>query len=184
MPVGSLKALFTALQTSALLTAAGVSVLFGEEQLDTYDTVPPRIVMVPVGGPWEMPGYYEGADPDLQMTATTQEACDLYVYGASTISPDPIDQADAVEQVRALLMNALQQQQMTTDDTGARAGGLKWRPTDGVWFTANGSPDDEVAQYGRVYRLTVVFDISIPGISPEDATVTTVQTNVALTPPA
>lgn len=168
MSLGSLKTLLTTLQASALLAMApAVTVVFGEEALVAYDAALPLVVMVPAGGPWEI-GYYQGADQDQDGAWSTSESCDFYIFAASTTSTAPIDQADAVESVRARLLQAMQGQQDS---------GLWWAPVSGQWLTGA----NELARYGHAYRLSILLSIAVPGVVPVDATVTTVTTTVTVT---
>ena len=165
MNYGALKTLLTMLQSQPSLR--GVSVVFGEEMIAAQDSACPVVVMVPVGGPWNDPGYIQGVNPAVEMIWGTTESIDLYCWAAATGNDSPIDNADAVEVLRARVLQAFQ---------GQLNSGLKYVPVSGKWMRMN----DSVNRFGRAYVLTVQVDIGIPAVMYPDATVTQTTLNPSI----
>ncbi len=136
-----------------------------------------------MGGPWEQNGYardtaqtssggythYPSTDESNRWM--THEDISIYCWSADVDSngmekptATPVDHADAVENLRAKVLQALQQQ---------APNGLMYRPTQGQWIWAG----SETLRYGRAYVLTVNVDVTVPDIQPVDATVTEVTIN-------
>jgi len=159
---GSLKTLMLMLQEAPSL--ANASVVFGEEMINAKDQPYPMVVLVPIGGSWDMPGYYKDAEvvsPSTFNQWITQENIDLYC-GAESTDPaaTPIDHADACETFVGQVIQAFQNQQPY---------GLYYWPVSGKWVLAQ----DVINRRGRAYILTVRVDKTIPGIPPVNATVIT-----------
>ena len=161
--VGSIKTLVAML--SAFLTPFGISVAYGEELIAANDYKLPMVVVVPVGGPWTQGAYYEAATQEQNNIWQTQEQIDLYLWSADVDAngrerdtATPVDHADAVENLRARVLQALQDQAPS---------GLMYRPYAGRWEFAQ----NEVNRYGRGYVLSVQVDISVPAIQPTEVTV-------------
>lgn len=168
-PYGSLKTLMVMLTATPALS--GISLVFGEENINAQEFPLPMVVMVPVGGTWGppgTPGYYKNASPDLNNIWMTQETIDLYLWNND---PDAeateVDHADAVEDLRARVLQALQSQSPQ---------GLMYRPVSGRWQLA----DKENNRFGRAYVLTVSVDITIPDTLPVLATIEEVTVNGSL----
>lgn len=164
--IGSIKTLVQML--SGFLTVYGIQVVYGEEFVWGSDCRLPCVVVAPVGGPWEQNGYYKAASQDQNNTWITHEDIQIYCWSAAIDAngreldtATPVDHADAVENLRAKVLQALQQQ---------APGGLMYRPINGQWVWAG----SETLRYGRAYVLTVNVDVSVSDIAPVDATVTEV----------
>lgn len=158
--------LLATLQASVQLS--GVAVSFGEEFIAGADRMPPRIDVVPVGGPWSDCGYAQGTDPDLgaNPTPTTQEQFDVYCYGYDTTDgATAVNHADATLWIATQVMRAFYAQPAT---------GLYVKPISGRWVPAQ----NEISRFGRVYVLSFRVDITVPGDSPVEALVTSVEVNV------
>lgn len=175
---GALKTLFTTLQASPFL--AGVALGFGEELIGTTDLPTPCVIVAPVGGPWDAPGYVAGIDPQTENVWKTDEAVDLHMWAHS---PSPtaqaIDHANEAELLRQKMLSALQDQRNQATSSGANATGLYWKPVNGRWLPMGNS----VNRYGRAYVLTVIAEISVPMDPPTagEATITAVNTNNSIT---
>ena len=162
MSVGSLKTLFQMLTEAP--TLASVNVAFGEEMLSAENLPTPYVVIVPVGGPWadgsDAPGYFKGADPNLNNIWMTQESINIHCWA---FDPDPnalpVDHADACETLRAQVLQALQYQ---------APNGLKFNPVSGSWV----SMANAVNRFGRGYILNVQCDIAVPDVPVQYETVT------------
>lgn len=171
--IGSLKTLTTML--TGFLAVYGIDVRFGEEFVWDNSVKLPCVVVAPLGGQWEQNGYYDGADPEQNNTWMTHEDIQIYCWSAAVDAngreldtATAVDHADAVENLRAKVLQALQ---------GQTDGGIMFRPTNGQWVWAG----SETLRYGRAYVLTVNVDISVPEIAPVDATVTEVTQTVSIT---
>lgn len=165
MAIGALKTLMTML--AAAPSFIGVSLAFGEENKIAQEHQLPYCCLVPIGGPLKQAGadggYYVDATNDQNNIWSTTESLALYLWAASDeIDAQPVDHADAVEELRAKALQALQDQ---------APNGLMFRPVAGQW--ALGA--DTVVRYGRAYILTVSVDISIPAIQPVEATIESVE---------
>lgn len=163
MSVGSLKTLLTMLQQAPSLS--GVNVSYGEELVQAQDLAPPRVVIVPVGGSWIEPGYFQSASANLESIWSTNESIDIYIFGYSkNLNAQPIDHADETENLRAKVLQAFQFR---------REVGLFFKPMSGRWAQMG----DSVNRYGRVYVLTIQVEIAVADVSQGDATVSTVTLN-------
>jgi hypothetical protein len=157
---GALKTLFNMLQSAQSME--GVSIAFGEENKVAQEYPLPYVCMVPLGGPWQQPGYYRNADIDIHNQWMTTESVDFYLWAFDTdADATAIDHADATEVLRAQVLAALQQQ---------APNGLMFRPINGRWQLFQ----DQSARYGRAYVLTVSVDITVTDLLPKDTTVTEV----------
>lgn len=161
--VGGIKTLVTTLRANALLS--GVTVSCGDENV--YPESFPAVNVSPGRGPWTACGYAQGVDNDINAIWTTTESLKVVIWAADSVNVDPESQYEAVEALRAKVLQALQAQ---TDS------GLKWAPVSGNWVAPA-----EVGQLGRAYALDCVADISVTDVAPQDATVTTVTQNVSIT---
>ncbi len=175
--IGSIKTLVTMLAT--FLSPYGIQVVYGEEFVWSTDVKLPCVVVAPVGGQWEQNGYFVtgtppdtvGASQDQNNTWITHEDINLYCWSADVDAngrekdtATPVDHADAVENLRAWVLRALQQQ---------APNGLMYRPVSGQWVWAG----SETLRYGRAYVLTVNVDVSVSDVQPVNATVTEVTIN-------
>jgi len=172
---GSLKTLVSLLE--AFLVPLGISVAFGEEYIRAAEYKLPMVTVVPIGGPW-VPGgggYYKSANPNVGGPWMTNENIDLYLWSADIDSDGrvkdeakPIDNANAVENLRARVLQAFQSQTaFYASDGVTKKYGFMFRPTSGRWERQA----DESNRYGRVYILTVNVDITVPDVLPVDATI-------------
>jgi hypothetical protein len=177
---GSLKTLFQALQASAFLS--GVSLAYGEEMKAAQDQALPYVVMVPIGGPSQEPGYARDGSqsPPVALDVFTEdlwefaETVQFYLWAASTApNPQPIDHADAVETLRLAVLSALRDQKAQQDDQGNTYYGLAWKPLREDWETMQNA----VNRYGRALILTVQVDIPVVMPTPPEATILTTQQN-------
>lgn len=170
MSVGSLRTLVQMLQAAPSLIAIGASVVFGEEPETAYNQPLPIVVVMPSGGTWTMNGYAYGVSSyDYQNIWMTTESIDIYLWaqGAGG-APSQLDNADAVEVLRAAVLQAFQSQQDA---------GLKYAPVMGTWKRTVGG----MSRYGRAYVLTVQVDISVLGIGTVNApTPITVEETVSI----
>lgn len=180
MNYGSLQTLVALLAAAPSL--AGVSVAFGEENIRSTAFKLPMITVVPIGGPWVQGGgaYYKDSDPSLNSLWMTQENIDCYLWSADIDSDgrvkdtaQPIDNANAVENLRCRTLQAFQTQQAQFKSDGSKRYGFMYRPVSGRWERQT----DEVNRYGRVYVLTVNVDITVPDVLPVDATIDDVLLN-------
>ena len=161
MPFGALKTLLLTLQAAP--TLAGVSVIYGEEDISAQDALLPVVVVVPVEGAYSEPGYSQNLDPNIENIAEVRESIDLHLWAVSSLdNPQPVDNADAIETLRAQVLQAFWSQ---------RATGLFWKPISERWVT----DENAVDRYGRALVITVQADISVPDVSPTEATIQTVE---------
>ncbi len=183
--IGSIRTLVTML--SGFLDVYGIDVRYGEEFVFANDVRLPCVVVVPVGGPWEQNGYardtahtnaegrtYFDASSENNRWMTHEDmqifcwSADVDANGREKDTATPIDHADAVENLRAKVLQAFQQQ---TND------GLMYRPVGGEWVRAS----SETLRYGRAYVLTVNVDVTVPDIQPVLADVTETTINPSIT---
>ncbi len=171
--IGSLRILYNRL--TSFLAAYRIDVRFGEEFVWDNTVKLPCVVIAPLGGQWEQNGYYQGADQDQFNTWMTHEDIQIYCWSAAVDAngreldtATAVDHADAVENLRAKVLQALQDQAAT---------GLMFRPTNGQWVWAG----SETLRYGRAYVLTVNTDVSVPEIAPVDATIEEITINPSIT---
>lgn len=156
MSIGALKTLMTMLEDSP--TLAGVSVEFGEENINAQDVATPFVCIVPRNGTWYEPGYIKELNPNIEMLWATTESVDVYLWDFdSSVNADLVDHADKVEQLRAKVLQALQNQ---------RPYGLYFKPVSGRWSTMQ----EQQSRYGRGYVLTVQVEIGIPDVDPTEVT--------------
>lgn len=168
---GALKTLYGALQASAYM--AGVSLVYGEEEVNDQSLALPMVVIVPRGGPIDNdPGYVKGLDPTIERVWGVSESIDLYLW-ANAVSGLPIDNADAVESLRQLVLSALQDQRVAFDSNGNELDGLWYKAVSQRWETMQGA----FTRFGRSLILTVTAEISVPMATPPNATVNTEQIN-------
>jgi hypothetical protein len=160
MSLGSLKPLLLMLQAAPSL--AGVSVVFGEEMTPAQDIPTPMVVMVPIAGSLtNQPGYIRNVDPSVNMTWFVVEDIELRMWAySSATNAQPIDHADAVETLRAQVLQALQFQQAP--------GGLRYIPQRERWDLMQNAS----IRYGRSLALTVQVEIGIPDVLPTETLVT------------
>lgn len=172
--IGSIKTLCTML--SGFLSAYDIDVRYGEEFVFANDMKLPCVIVVPNGGPWEQNGYardtaHQNTDANGRTNVyydstsennrwMTHEDIQLYCWSADVDAngrekdtAQPVDHANAVENLRAKVLQALQQQ---------APNGLMYRPIAGQWVRAS----EEVTRYGRAYVLTVNVDITVPDLQP------------------
>jgi hypothetical protein len=167
---GALKTLVAML--TAFLTPYGIEVVYGEENIHSEKEFIPRVVVVPVGGSWVdsgcTPGYYKDANVDLNNIWMTRENIDLVMW---SFDPDPlaqpIDHADATEDLRARVLQAFQSQ---------APNGLMFRPLSGSWEQMQ----EGVNRFGRAYRMQLQVDITVPDVLPVDVTVDEVTINPSI----
>lgn len=157
MSYGALKTLFLMLQAAPSMVSA--SVVYGEEMINAQDQTYPMVAIVPIGGSWQQPGYYQDGSTEINNSWMTSENIDLYL-GAWDPDPaaTPIDHANALEDFRAAVLQAFQYQSPT---------GLMYRPISGRWVLAQ----DVINRMGRAYILTVQCDITIPDLLPRSVEV-------------
>ncbi len=183
--IGSIKTLITML--SGFLGTYGIQVVYGEEFVWAADQKLPCVVVAPVGGPWEQNGYARdtavvsgNGNTTFDSTSEfnrwmTHEDISIYCWSADVDAngrekdtAKPVDHADAVENLRAKVLQALQQQ---------APNGLMYRPVSGQWVWAG----SETLRYGRAYVLTVNVDITVPDIQPVLVTVDEVTITTSIT---
>ncbi len=160
---GALKTLMLCLQSAPTLT--GCSVAFGEENKRAQDFALPYVCVVPGSGVFLAditPGYIKDANVYYNMIWGLRETCDLWLWANSTVEgAEPVDHADAIENFRARVLQALQHQRGT---------GLFYKAISGRWEHAS----DAVDRFGRAYVITVEAEISIPDVLPTEVTVQSV----------
>jgi hypothetical protein len=172
---GPLKTLFLALQASTYMS--GVSLAFGEEMTRAQEFTLPYVVMVPIGGNHERPGYAmdgsagvqaNGAKPGaldewIDRTWEIHQRVDFYLWhaqlagdGSLDPSANPVDHADAVETLRLAVLSALHDQRAMPDANGNAYYGLDWKSLGEHWETAQNA----VNRFGRA--LVVSVQINTP----------------------
>lgn len=185
--IGAIKTLVTML--GAFLTPYGIQCVYGEEFVWSNAVQLPCVVVAPLGGTWEQNGYARdplvssGGDPAFSYAPSQMErnrwmthediqiycwSADVDANGREKDTATPVDHANAVENLRAKVLQALQDQ---------APNGLMYRPVSGQWVWAG----SETLRYGRAYVLTVNVDITVPDIIPVDATVEEVTINPEIT---
>lgn len=182
-PYGPTKTLFLALQASAFMQ--GVSLDYGEEKISGSDLPPPRVVMVPRGGPWYEPENVREDDGTGTLSPVNQsigrlfgcsKTIEFYLWAKSTDpAAQPIDEVNEVEALAVMFASALGDQRAMSDVLGNVAYGLVFKIVreDDVNIEGQNA-------YGRALKITVVVDVPrIPAPSP-DAEVT--QTNFIMLP--
>lgn len=173
MAQGALKTLLTMLSESSYLS--GVSILFGEENISARDAAYPMIVLVPRGGPIEPIGYKKDNDPYDDMSWCVSEEVDVYCIAfSSTPNAQPIDHADAVEDLIAKVLGAFQDQRVVYDgNLDTENGGLWYKTLRGRWETMQNASK----RYGRTYVVTVLVEKTITATAPTEATVSSLTIN-------
>lgn len=174
---GALKTLYGALQASSYMS--GISLLYGEEEINDTSLAPPMVLIVPRGGPIDSdPGYAKDLDPTVDRVWAIRESLDIYLWGLSTAPGAlPIDHADATETLRQLVLSALQDQRAQFDVNGDVARGLWFKAVSQRWETPQGS----FLRYGRALILTVTVEISETTPIPPYATVITEDLTTTIT---
>lgn len=178
---GSLKTFFNLLTIAPSMTTNGVTVQFGEELISANDAATPRVTVVAVGGRYGddgEPGYEVDGDPDIETQWGVAETIECWCWGFDniTVNPQPIDHADATENIRAYVLQALQWQQVSVDAGGKRIGGYRFVPVSERWERFG----DAVNRQGRALVITVAVDITVRTVRPPKALVTAVVFNPAL----
>lgn len=171
---GALLTLYNTLLAAPTVVVNNISIFFGEEYLTAQEPILPCVVMVPTNGDWlqpPQPGYFKDADPNIDMIWATNENCDLYLWAYAGNDMLPIYHANAVENLRCQILQALSSQDAT---------GLYWYPTVGNWVRDN----DAINRYGRAYKLTVNLNISFPDVPPIEAVGESITINPSITPPS
>ena len=168
MSVGSIKPLFQALQSAP--TLQGLSVAFGEENISAQDYALPYVCIVPTGGQYVTgQGYIKAADLNIDAIWGVQTQFDLYLWAHSEdAAAEAFDHADAVENFRALVLQALQYQ---------RPDGLFYFPVSERWQLI----ENAQSRFGRALVLTVQCELSIPGVLPPLAEVDAVDLTQSIT---
>lgn len=158
---GALKTLMGMLSGAPSIVDNNVSIRFGEEFIAAQDMASPSIVVVPRGGSWGAPAYVRAVDPSTELQWSTLEDIDLYLWAYVPDGPGvlPVDQADAVEALRQLTLQAFQRQRAP--------GGLFYKPTGGRWVQMQNA----ISRGGRCYILTVQVEIAAVDVAPVNATV-------------
>ena len=169
----ALKTLFQALQTSTYLTSNNITMVFGEEEIDTQRTVMPYVVMVARGGSYDEPAYAAFIDPATEMLWNKYETVEFWLRAASTdlSQQGAIDHTDALESLRQMFLSAVRDQRAQYTDVSNVAYGLFAKPLSGRWETVGQNAD---SRYGRVYVLTCQVNISIVMNSPAESVINTV----------
>lgn len=159
---------------------AGVNVRFGEEAIADESSADPRVVIVPTGGAVNSFGYQQAGDPDDENRWSIVEQCDLWCGAwSSSVGAQPVDHADAVDDLRRRVLSALAIQRLSENPaTGAVDGGLCWTPVSGRWERFG----DSVMRYGRAYVLTVQVELTVTDYTTfADATVSSVALSHSVT---
>lgn len=180
MSVGVYSNLLAMLSVAPSLS--GVSLSFGEETNNAQEYPLPWVNVVPTGGAWAQPGYAHDENVNENSQGwTTSESIDLYCWAFDPSvpidTPSSYVLARHADQTIDLLTNVLQAFQNQTDNanpnTGAKLGGLMFRPQSGRWQTMQNADN----RYGRAYVLTVGIDITIPDFVPPEVICTEVTLN-------
>jgi hypothetical protein len=174
---GPLKTLFGALASSQAL--AGVSLIYGEEEVHTQALPLPMVVMVPMGGPYEeSPAYSAAFDETIATQWGLTQAVDFYLW-ASDPSPTAlaIDHVDAIEALRVNVLSALQDQRAHWTPTGETERGLYYKPLAERWAQMDGA----YSRFGRGLVLTVQVPTPLAPPAPPVAVIQTQELNVYIT---
>lgn len=172
---GPLKTFMTMLRASAYM--AGVSVMFGEEEVHDSSQALPMVVVVPVGGPVEYNGYSKAEDSDVEQLWKLPEQLDVKCWAYATAPGAlPEDHADAIESLLVLVLSALQDQRANQSFTG-QATGLWWKPTSGRWEQMQGG----FVRYGRGYTLSLTIEKTYAMQPPPSVTNPTLSLTAAIT---
>jgi hypothetical protein len=188
---GPYKTLFQALQASAFITGAGITLAFGEECIADESQAVPYVVMVPRGGPAQEPGYaidgsVSAATPPLPSQYLDVNVEDLWEFGevfqffcwAFDPAKTPIDNTEAAAAVRLALLAALRDQRAMVNSNGDVFYGLSWKALRSDWQPAG----NMVNRFGRAFILTVQIDIPAVMAPPtsSEVTVETTQFNPSI----
>lgn len=188
---GPYKTLLQALQASAFITAASITLAFGEECIDDASQPLPYVVMVPRGGAAQEPGYaldgsVSGASSPLPSQLLDVNTEDLWEFGevfqfycwAVDPAATPIDNAEAVRTVRLALLAALRDQRAQVNANGDVFYGLSWKALRSDWEPMQNA----VNRYGRALILTVQIDVPEVMAPPtsSEVTVETTQFNPSI----
>ena len=174
---GAIKTLYQMLASSSFLS--GVSLVYGEEQINGRDYTYPAVVMVPTRGDINnQPGYIKDLDPSVEMVWGITETIDLYLVAFSSLpNAQPIDHADAVETLRQQVLSALQDQRAQFTDVVNVSYGLYYKANSERWDMYQNAQK----RYGRSLVLTVTAEISVPMATPASATITSETISVTVT---
>lgn len=162
---GPLRTFLFMLQQAPSMQNQNVSILYGEEFIAAQDAAYPIVVIVPIGGPVSMPGYYDNANPNTNNQWVITETVDFYIAAESRVSSaEPVDHADEVYALRRNLLRALQYQQPR---------GWYYREMRGRWEL----DQNAINRRGRAYILSVDIEMTVADAEPvtvtvEDASIT------------
>ena len=159
-PYGALKTLFTMISQASEIAGNNVNIAFGEENKIAQEFGTPYVCMVPIGGRYKKdePAYALDADPSIDMQWPLQETIELWCWNANAGGVG-IDNADATEDLRAFVLQALWDQ---------RGLGLYFEPISERWALMQ----DQETRAGRALVITVEVDITVAYVAPVNATVT------------
>jgi hypothetical protein len=181
---GALKRILTAVQTSPYMQ--GVSVVFGDEEINMQRYTLPLVVMTPKGGTFSSPGYAQGLDPNTYMSWETYEMVEFWLWNAASdlANQSAIDHTDAIEDLRALMLGALQYQLASYSDASTVTYGIVYKVMGGRWEVVG---QNAVSRFGRAYVLTVQFTIPVVLPPPTEVVIDEVtvvpDVNVIIVPP-
>jgi len=173
---GPLKTLYGALAASTFLS--GVSIVYGEEEINDQSQPLPMVVMVPVGGEIGPSGYEGAGDPVVERRWSVLEQVDLYLWAFNTTpGAGPIDHADATETLRSNVLAALQDQRAQYTDVANVSYGLAFIAQRESWKAMDGA----FVRYGRALVLSVTAEITVAMPVPAEATITETDITTTIT---
>lgn len=160
---GGLKTLMNTLIADPILAAHNVLIAFGEESMQLASDGQPYLCVVPMGGQWTSePGYSSTLPEGTSDVWTRYELLDLQMVNNSAASnATGIDHEDSIEDLCTWTLQALKGQLST---------GLYFKPLSGRWLQMQGA----ASRFGRTYILTCSIEITVAGVQPTNATVTSV----------
>lgn len=146
--MGKLKALYQALKTAP--TLQGVTVVFGREDPHSQNRDLPMVLLEPVGGPVADSGYASNVNVETVLWGVTEQI-DVEIW-ATAGDGSAVDEADAVEALRARVLQAFKYQAVD---------GVYFRPFNGNWKIG----EDPRGQYRRMYVLSVQAEIPVDDVA-------------------
>ena len=142
----------------------GVSVVYGEEEKWDLGLALPMVVLYGDRvryGLWEN-GYVQNLDPNYHITWKRSEYFKVVLWAEDPSSESTAAQdADAVHVLEGTVLQAFY---------ALRPNGYQFQPVDGKWAIF----EDAKTRRGRGYVINMMIDIPMLGVTPVEATVTSV----------
>lgn len=151
---------------------AGVSVLFGQEEINEQNRKPPAIVVYPFGGSISGPGTPpRGLDPTINMLWEVKESIYIHCWGYDFNNPTNLNHYNKADTLRQNVLRALQYQRYEAEPESPKVNigpGYWFEPVNEQWSLA----DNAQTKFGAVCVIEVVVKILILDVFPLLETIT------------